>query len=81
VNGIPRPCGHLRGAPHPFFEFHAEPVCNAIDEIEVGNHQSRIEDGPVAPTGFAKEVYVAFPARRRLAREFLGEFEQGEFRS
>ncbi len=26
-------------------------------------------------------MYVAFPARRRFTREFLGEFEQGEFRA
>jgi hypothetical protein len=27
----------LERASHPFFEFHAEAVCNAVDEIKVGN--------------------------------------------
>lgn len=81
LNGIPTPRRRLQGASHPVFQFHAEPVCNAVDEIEVGDHQGSIEDGSVAPTGLAKKVYVAFPARRRLACELLGEFQQGELRS
>jgi hypothetical protein len=31
------PNPRLERASHPFFEFHAEAVCNAVDEIKVGN--------------------------------------------
>jgi hypothetical protein len=75
-----RPSCGLRGPSHSFFQFHPKTACNSIDEIKVGNHQGGIKDGPVAPAGLAKKVYVAFPARRRLACEFLGELEQSEFR-
>jgi len=47
---------------HPFFEFHAEAVCNAVDEIKVGNDQGRIQNGPVAPARFSKKVDVPFSA-------------------
>jgi hypothetical protein len=36
VHGVFGP-SRLERASHPFFEFHAEAVCNAVDEIKVGN--------------------------------------------
>src|SRR5215831_18089079 len=67
------------GSSHSFFQLHAEPIRNSIDKGEVRNHQSRVEDGPVAPASLTKKLYIVVCTRRGLAREFDRKIEGGKF--
>ena len=64
----------------PLLQLDAQAIRDPIYKREVRRDQGQIQNGPVAPTGFSEKLNILFPARRRLARELLGEFEQGKLR-
>jgi len=62
-------------------QFHAKAVRDSVDEGKVRGDQRYIQNGSVAPTGLAKQVYIAFAASGWVARKFFYELEAGKFRS
>jgi hypothetical protein len=61
-------------------KFHAQTICHAVHEREVGNDESRVQDRRVAPAGFPQRRKIFLHTGGGLLRQFRSEIKQGALR-